>query len=104
MSGDASTPLPPPSFWVHTAWLVVLRPRLWVSALRQGRRLVGRGWWRRRPFLPVPDAAYLRFRFETQYGSAAPPRPHDVLTYLEWCREMDAMSRANRVGGPGPAR
>jgi hypothetical protein len=103
MAGDASTPspspLPPWSFWTHAARLVVVHPGLWTTALRQGRRLVRRRWWRRWPFLPVPDAAYLRFRFETQYGSAAPPDPHDVLTYLEWCREMDARSRATGAGG-----
>jgi hypothetical protein len=35
----------------------------------------------------VPDADYLRFRFETQYGSTAPD-PVDVVAYLEWCRQM----------------
>jgi hypothetical protein len=45
------------------------------------------GWWRRAPFLPLPDAAYLRFRLQTAYGSGdRDPDPHDVITYLHWCR------------------
>jgi hypothetical protein len=69
---------------------VVRRPRLWPTALRQARRTTPRGWWRRRPFLPVPSGEYLRFRLLTQYGdSAAKPAPHDVVTYLEWCRAWE---------------
>ena len=34
-----------------------------------------------------PDPDYLRFRFETQYGDTGRPDPHDLVTYLEWCRE-----------------
>ena len=63
-------------------------PRLWPTALRQAGRLARPGWWARPPFLPVPDADYLRFRFETQYGPDGRPDPHDLVTYLEWCREM----------------
>jgi hypothetical protein len=58
--------------------------------VRQVFRLARSGWWRRPPFLPLPDAEYLRFRFETQYGTAggARPDPTDVVAYLEWCRGM----------------
>jgi hypothetical protein len=44
----------------------------------------------------VPDADYLRFRFETQYGTASGvrPDPRDLVTYLEWCREQEG--RAGR--------
>lgn len=41
---------------------------------------------RRRPFLPLPDPAYLRFRLQTQYGDDRPAEPGDVITYLHWCR------------------
>jgi hypothetical protein len=37
--------------------------------------------------VPVPDPEYLRFRFETQYGPSGEPDPHDLVTYLEWCRD-----------------
>ena len=33
------------------------------------------GWWRRAPFTPRPDRAYLRFRTETAYGPGARPGP-----------------------------
>jgi hypothetical protein len=67
---------------------VAARPGLWPTALREARRLAPAGWWRRPPFLPLPDRAYLRFRLETQYGSADHrPVPADVVSYLEWCRQ-----------------
>ena len=66
------------------------RPGLWPAALA----LVPPKWWRRRPFLPVPDRRYLAFRMETQYGKPdAPPDPADLVTYLEWCRAMRRLSR-----------
>ena len=50
-------------------------------------RLAPRGWWRTKPFLPLPDRAYLRFRLQTQYGdSSHEPAPRDLVAYLEWCR------------------
>ena len=64
---------------------VLARPRLWRAALRQGRALVPTGWWRRRPFLPVPDRQWLRFRMTTAYGDpAAPVDAEDLLTWLAW--------------------
>jgi hypothetical protein len=65
---------------------VLVRPRLWGVALRQIGRMRRPAWWRRPPFLPVPDRDYLRFRLVTQYGSDAPAEPGDVVTYLDWCR------------------
>ena len=88
MTGDAR-PLPPPSFWWRAGALVLRRPSLWATALRQGARLARPRWWAHPPFVPVPDADYLRFRFETQYGDDAPPEPRDLLAYLEWCRAME---------------
>ncbi len=88
------------SFWLRAAALVAVRPPLWPTAARQAVRLARPRWWRRPPFLPVPDRDYLRFRFETQYGTrqdgpgqdgvrwATRPDPRDLVTYLEWCREM----------------
>jgi hypothetical protein len=68
--------------------LAVLRhPGLWPTAARQVRRLAPRGWWRRPPFLPIPSSDYLRFRLVTQYGEATNPSPHDVVSYLQWCRD-----------------
>jgi len=77
--------------WALRALLVVLpHPALWVTGLRQLRRLAPTGWWRRPPFLPLPAPDYLRFRMETAYGGAGdqPPVPDDLLTYLKWCRRF----------------
>jgi hypothetical protein len=68
---------------------VAVHPTLWPVALRQWRRTVPSGWWRHRPFLPVPAPAYVEFRLLTQYGSnTRAPSPADVLNYLVWCRQM----------------
>ncbi|MCU1486225.1 MAG: hypothetical protein JWN67_2971 [Actinomycetia bacterium] len=68
---------------------MVRRPSLWGTAARQSLRLARPGWWRRRPFLPVPDPGYLRFRMQTAYGDTGqqPPIAADLVAYLRWCRE-----------------
>lgn len=68
--------------------VVATRPSLWRTAARTVRRLAAPGWWRRRPFLPLPDADYWRFRLVTAYGDT-PPSPvpdEDLLAYLRWCK------------------
>ena len=75
--------------WVRVVGAVLRHPSLWGVAIVQAFRLASPGWWRRRPFLPVPDADYLRFRLETQYGSDRDPEPEDVITYLHWCRNFE---------------
>lgn len=74
--------------WLAGAVLAVAaRPTLWATAVRQVLVLAGPGWWRRPPRLPVPDAAYLRFRLVTAYGAdGATPTVDDLVTYLHWCR------------------
>jgi hypothetical protein len=74
--------------WGLRAIAVVVRhPSLWWIALRQARRLAPPRWWRRPPFLPLPDREYLRFRMVTQYGDADhAPEPEDLVSYLRWCR------------------
>jgi hypothetical protein len=71
----------------------MIRPGLWPTALRQAMRLTRPGWWRRPPFLPTPDRAYLRFRLDTQYGSDHPMVAGDVVRYLEWCRDQQRLRR-----------
>jgi hypothetical protein len=79
---------------VRTVGAIARRPRLWRTALRQTRRLTPTGWWRRPPFLPVPDKGYLAFRTVTQYGEIGrSPSPEDVLDYLAWCQEWDTTLR-----------
>jgi hypothetical protein len=72
---------------------VLVRPQLWASALRSAGRVARPGWWRRPPFLPVPDRAYVGFRLETQYGTGGAPAPSDLVTYLEWCRSQERIIR-----------
>ena len=83
-------------YWTRASLLVALRPRLWGTAAVQTRRFVPSDWWRRPPFLPLPARDYLRFRLRTQYGAAGEPEPRDVVTYLEWCRQMSRNGRWRR--------
>jgi hypothetical protein len=72
---------------IQIAAAVLRHPTLWPVALRQWRRTVPDGWWRRRPFLPVPAKEYVEFRLLTQYGdSKASASAADVVNYLAWCR------------------
>lgn len=77
-----------PRWWLAVGAAVLVRPSLWLTAIRTLARLATPGWWRRRPHLPLPDPDYLRFRMETQYGGdgSASPAPADVVAYLRWCR------------------
>ena len=74
--------------WAVRAALALARhPDLWTTAVCQIAVLAVAGWWRRAPFLPIPDREYLRFRFQTMYGDPdRAPDPDDVVTYLRWCR------------------
>jgi hypothetical protein len=86
MATDA--PLPRPRAWLPVVGAVLARPRLWPTALRQALILAPRGWWRRWPFLPLPDGSYLRFRLLTAYGTTDhAPEPDDIVAYLGWCRD-----------------
>ena len=66
----------------------MLNPRVARDLLAMAWAFRRRGWWRRAPFLPLPDPAYLRFRLETQYGGDREPDPADLVTYLHWCRSV----------------
>lgn len=75
---------------VSVAAAVARRPRLWATALRQLIVLAEPGWWRRKPWLPLPDAGYMHFRMVTAYGTDRSPEPGDVVEYLDWCRRWPA--------------
>ena len=96
MTHEPSVALPGASFWVRAVVLVLARPSPLARprcARRRGSPAAGGGGARRS--CPLPDPDYLRFRLETQYGADGRPDPHDLVTYLEWCRDM---------GKPGPGR
>lgn len=66
----------------------VLSPRLAVDLLRTAWAFRRRHWLRQAPFLPIPDATYLRWRMYTAYGSeAAVPPVEDVVRFARWRRE-----------------
>lgn len=75
---------------------VVVRPRLWLTAIRQAVRLAPRRWWATAPFLPVPTRAYLDFRLTTQYGTSdQDPYIYDIIEFLEWSRDWHSTTRSN---------
>lgn len=69
---------------------LALHPRLWPTAVRAALELAPRGWWRRAPFLPLPDPDWLHFRLVTAYGGDGdqPMGAEELLTWLEWKREF----------------
>lgn len=94
----AAGPLGTPRGSVAAVRAVLARPRLWRPGWHQARALVAPGWWRRRPFLPVPDPAWLRFRMTTAYGD--PDTPVVVDDLLDWLAWSDTV----RVAGPDRPR
>lgn len=63
----------------------LVHPPTAVALLRVGWRFRRRGWWRRPPFLPVPDRKYLRWRMYTAYGDElAVPPIEDIVRYARW--------------------
>ncbi|MEZ5320547.1 MAG: hypothetical protein R2698_00370 [Microthrixaceae bacterium] len=86
---------------IDVARALASRPDLWRTALRQGVALVPRRWWAGAPRLPIPDAAYLRFRVVTAYGGdgslpseASRHLGRDAVAYLEWCKAEHVALRA----------
>ena len=75
--------------WLRLSTSLALRslrdPAMGVALLRVGWRFRRRRWWRRPPFLPLPDRTYLRWRMHTAYGDhdTVPPAD-DVIRYARW--------------------
>ena len=66
----------------------LVSPRLALDLLRTAWAFRRRDWWRKPPFLPVPDRTYLRWRMYTAYAdeNAVPPA-EDVIRFARWRRE-----------------
>jgi hypothetical protein len=65
-----------------------VNPRLAVDLVRAGWAFRRRGWYARFPFLPLPDATYLRWRMYTAYADEqAVPPVEDVIAFARWRRE-----------------
>lgn len=75
--------------WLRLSTSLALRslrnPAIGVALLRVAWRFRRRRWWRRAPFLPLPDRTYLRWRMHTAYGEydTVPPA-EDVIRYARW--------------------
>jgi hypothetical protein len=71
------------------AFRALRSPRVAADLLGVAWRFRARNWWRRPPFLPLPDGEYLRWRMHTAYGDhdAVPPA-NDVVRYARWSREQ----------------
>ena len=75
--------------WTRVSLTLALRalrnPALGVALLRVAWRFRSRRWYRRFPFLPLPDRNYVRWRMHTAYGDhdAVPPAK-DVERYASW--------------------
>lgn len=75
--------------WLRLAMKLTARairhPRLAADLVRIAWRFRSRSWYRRFPFLPVPDPTYLRWRMYTAYGDyTAVPSVTDVERYARW--------------------
>jgi hypothetical protein len=76
------------SLVLRLAARAALRPRLGVDLVRTAWVFRRRGWHRRPPFLPLPDATYLRWRMSTAYADEhAVPSAEDVVRFARWRRE-----------------
>jgi hypothetical protein len=66
----------------------LVSPRTALDLLRTVWAFRRRDWWRKPPFLPVPDRTYVRWRMYTAYAdeNAVPP-VEDVIRFARWRRE-----------------
>lgn len=74
----------------------LLRPRLLLLMLATAWRFRRRGWYRQRPFLPLPPPEYMKWRLHTAYGTAEhTPTPTELEAYMRWA----AMMRTQDLAG-----
>lgn len=73
---------------------VLRRPRLWGEAVRTLLAVASRRWWRRPPFLPIPDPDYAAWRVATAHGDASIPlEATELVHFLEWRKKQHGSSR-----------
>jgi hypothetical protein len=65
-------------------------PRLIPAAIGAAFAMAPRGWWRKAPFLPVPNKEYWKFRMETFQGGDGTtlPSPQEFVEVVGWFRSM----------------
>lgn len=82
-----------PGSWIRLALRLagraIVNPRVAVDLLAAVWAFRRRHWWRKPPFLPLPDRTYLRWRMYTAYAdeSAVPPID-DVIRFARWRRDL----------------
>ena len=84
--------MPASSSWASLALQLVpravLNPRPAVDLWRLLWSFRRRDWWRRFPYLPLPDPEYMRWRMYTAYGDErAVPSAEEVIGFARWRRE-----------------
>ncbi len=69
---------------------VLRHPSLWIEGLKSVVRMAPNGWWKRRPFLPIPSSSYWHFRMVTVFGGDGSGRldEQQVIGFLRWSRRM----------------
>lgn len=78
-------PVPWPNLVVTLTLRALRDPPLASALVRVAWRFRRRHWFRKPPFLPIPDRNYLRWRMLTAYGDAdAVPSAEDVARYARW--------------------
>lgn len=76
-------------YWVRLGFRLFIRslrrPSIAVNLLRVSWRFRSRKWYREFPFLPLPNADYLKWRLHTAYGDeGAVPSADDIERYARW--------------------
>jgi hypothetical protein len=67
----------------------LIDPRVARDLLSLAWAMRARGWYRTPPFLPLPPAAYLRWRMYTAFGNEDTlPTAREVVRYARWRREL----------------
>jgi hypothetical protein len=67
----------------------LINPRVALDLLALAWSMRRRGWYRVRPFLPLPPPEYVRWRMYTAYGDElAVPPVADVLRFARWRRRL----------------
>lgn len=65
------------------------RPGLAAEAVRLAAAAAPRGWWRRPPYLPLPDSEYGEWRLTTAYGRPdRAPTVREMEEFLTWRRRL----------------
>ena len=78
-----------PRLTAALVWRGMRDPKAAAALVRVGWRFRRRGWYKRFPFLPLPDTTYMRWRMYTAYGdeNAVPPLD-DIIRFARWRREL----------------